>query len=354
LAQSGHAQLIQNLIFFHLPGVTLGTGKPMRRREFITLLGSAVATWPPAARAQQPGMPIVGFLSARSQEDSANLVPAFRAGLGETGYVEDHNVMIEFQWAEGRYDSLPAFARELVAHRVAAIVTTSLAGGLAAKAATSAIPIVFLTGVDPVQFGLVSSLSRPTGNVTGVAILTNTLAPKQLQLLHEVVPTAKFVAFLANPTNPAAESDIREVQSAANTTGQQILVVNASNDGELDAAFTALTQQHAGSLLVMSDPFLNGRIEKIVALAARYALPAMYQFREYPMAGGLMSYGTVLADAYHQMGIYVGKILKGAKPADLPVQQSVKVELLVNLKTAKALSITFPEALLQRADEVIE
>jgi putative ABC transport system substrate-binding protein len=299
-------------------------------------------------------MPTVGFLSARSEEDSANLVPAFRTGLGETGYVEDRNVMIEFHWAEGHYDRFPAFARVLVAHRVAAIVTTSLAGALAAKAATSAIPIVFLTGEDPVQFGLVSSLNRPTGNVTGVSVLSNTLVPKQLQLLREAAPTATLIGFLANPTNPITETDVREVKSAASAARQQVLVVSARDDGELEAAFTALVQQHAGALLVMSDPFLLSRPEKIIALAARNALPVMHQFREFPAAGGLMSYGTDFADAYRQLGIYAGKILKGAKPADLPVQQSVRVELVVNLKTAKALGITFPESILQRADEVIE
>ena len=234
---------------------------------------------------------------------------------------------------------------------MAAIVTTSFAGGLAAKAATSTIPVVFLTGVDPVQFGLVSSLNRPTGNATGVAILSNTLAPKQLQLLHEVVPTATL-GFLANPTNPVAETDVREVQSAASAMGRQILVVNASNDGELETAFAAPT--HAEALLVMSDPFLQSRFEKTAMLAARNALPVMHQFREFPVAGGLMSYGPIFADGWRQLGIYAGKILKGAKPADLPVQQSVKVELIINLKTAKALGITFPESILQRANEVIE
>ena len=326
----------------------------MKRREFITLLGGAATARPLAALAQQPQMPVVGLLGARSQEDSPDLVAEFRAGLGETGFIEDHNVRIEFHWAEGHYDRFPALARELVAHRVAAIVTTSLAGGLAAKASTSTIPIVFSTGVDPVQFGLVSSLSRPTGNVTGVAILTNTLAPKQLQLLREVVPTATLIGFLANPTNPITETDVREVKSAASATRQRVLVVNARDDGELETAFTALVQKHAGALLVMSDPFLLSRPEKIVALAARNALPVMHPYREFPMAGGLMSYGTDIADAYRHLGIYAGKILMGAKPADLPVQQSVKVELIVNVKTAKALGITFPEAILQRADEVIE
>ena len=287
-------------------------------------------------------------------KDSMNLAPAFRAGLGEIGYNEGQNVTIEYRWAEGHYDRLPEFAGELLAHRVAAIVASSSVGALAAKAATSAIPIVFLTGEDPVQLGLVSTLNRPTGNVTGVTVLTNTLAPKQLQLLREVVPTATLIGFLANPTNPITETDVREVKSAASATRQQILVVNARNDGELETAFTALVQQHAGALLVMSDPFLLSRPQKIAALAARNALPVMHQFREFPAAGGLMSYGTDIADGYRQLGIYAGKILKGTKPADLPVQQSVKVELVVNVKTANALGITFPEAILPRADEVIE
>jgi putative ABC transport system substrate-binding protein len=268
-----------------------------------------------------------------------------RAGLGETGFVEDRNVRIESRWANDHYDRLPPLARELVAQRVAVILTSGVAAGLAAKAATAAIPIVFMIGFDPVQYGLVSSLNRPTGN---------TLEPKQLQLLHEVVPTAKLVGFLANPTNPGVESDTRVVQSAASTTGQKIVVVNASNDGEIDTAFEALTQQHAQALLIMADPFLNSRPDKIVALAAHYALPAMYPWREFPKAGGLMSYRTELADAVRQVGIYGGKILKGAKPADLPVQQSVKVEFVLNLKTAKTLGLTVPTALLTTADEVIE
>jgi putative ABC transport system substrate-binding protein len=257
----------------------------MRRREFITLVGGAAATWPLGARAQQPAMPVVGFLSARSREDFADLFAAVRAGLADTGFAEDRNIRIESRWANDHYDRLPSLARELVAQRVAVILTSGVAAGLAAKAATSAIPVVFMIGFDPVQYGLVSSLNRPTGNVTGLAVLTNTLEPKQLQLLHEVVPTAELVGFLANPKNPGAESDIRVVQSAATTTGQHILVVNASNDGELDTAFTVLTQQHVDALLVMADPFLNSRPGKIVGLAARYALPTMYPWREFPKAG---------------------------------------------------------------------
>jgi putative tryptophan/tyrosine transport system substrate-binding protein len=326
----------------------------MRRRDFISLASGTAIALPLAVCAQQQVMPVVGVLSARSAENSADFLAALRAGLGDTGFVEDRNVRIESRWANDHYDRLPTLARELVAHRVAAILTIGVAAGLAAKDATSAIPVIFLIGFDPVEFGLVSSLNRPTGNVTGVAVLTNTLEPKQLQLLHEVAPTAKLVGFLANPTNPGAESDTRVVQSAASTTGQQILVVNASNDNELDTAFTALKQQHAEALLVMADPFLNSRPDKIVALAAHYALPAMYPWRECPMAGGLMSYGTVLADGWRQVGIYGGKILKGAKPSDLPVQQSIKVEFVLNLKTAKTLDLTVPTSLLTTADEVIE
>jgi putative ABC transport system substrate-binding protein len=325
------------------------------RRTFNTLLGGAAVAWPHAALAQQPAMPAVGFLGSRSPEDSANLVAAFRAGLGEIGFVEHRNVTIEFRWAEGHYDRLPALAADLVSRQVSVLAAPGgIAAGLAAKAATTKIPIIFLTGADPVQFGLVSSLSRPGGNVTGVAILTNTLAPKQLELLHEVVPTAMLVAFLVNPKNPIAESDTRDLQSAASTTRQQILVLHGSNESEIENAFAALVQQRAGALLVQSDPFFNSRPEKIIALATHHAIPAMYQWRDFPRAGGLMSYGTVLADAYRQVGIYAGKILQGTKPSDLPVQQSVKVQLVINLKTAKALGLTFPLTLLGRADEVIE
>ena len=326
----------------------------MRRRDVISLLGGAAAVWPLAAWAQQ-AIPVVGFLGSRSPGDSANLVAAFRAGLGESGFVEDRNVMIEFRWAEGHYDRLAPLAADLVSRQVAVLAAPGgIAAGLAAKAATTKIPIIFLTGTDPVQFGLVTSLSRPGGNLTGVAILTNTLAPKQLELLHEVAPTVTLVAFLVNPKNPIAESDTRDLHSAANTTRQQILVLHASNESEIENAFAALVQQRAGALLVQSDPFFNSRPRQIVALAARHAIPAIYQWRDFPAAGGLMSYGTVLADAYRQVGIYAGKILQGTKPSDLPVQQSVKVQLIINLATAKALGLTFPLTVLGRADEMIE
>src|SRR5215204_2837610 len=324
-----------------------------RRREFISLMGGAAA-WPLAARAQQP-LSVIGFLGSRSLEDSAGLVAAFRVGLGESGFVENHNVTIEFRWANGQYDHLPALAADLVTRQVGVLAAPGgIAAGLAAKAATGTIPIIFLTGADPVQFGLVSSLNRPAGNVTGVAILTNTLAPKQLEMLHELVPTARLIAFLVNPKNPIADADTRDLQAAGTTTRQQILVLNASDEPALDNAFMAVVRERAGALLVQSDPFFNSRPDKIVTLAARHAIPTMYQWRDFPAAGGLMSYGTILADAYRQVGIYAGKILKGAKPGDLPVQQSVKVQLVINLKTATALSLEIPPTLLARADEVIE
>jgi putative ABC transport system substrate-binding protein len=275
--------------------------------------------------------------------------------LSETGFVEGRNVILEFRWAEDQYDRLPMLAADLVAHRVAVIAAAGgNPAGLAAKAATTKIPIIFLTGADPVQFGLVKSLSRPDGNLTGVAVLTNTLAPKQLELLREVAPKATVAAFLVNPKNPLAESDTRDVQSAAGTTGQQILILSASNDSDLDNAFAALVQQKAGALLVQSDPFFNSRPDKIVALAARDAIPAIYQWRDFPAAGGLMSYGTDLAEAHRLVGVYTGKILKGAKPTDLPVQQLVKVQFIINLRTAKALGLNVPNTLIGRADEVIE
>jgi putative ABC transport system substrate-binding protein len=327
----------------------------MRRREFFKVIGGgAIAALPLAARAQQAAMPVVGFLGSRSPDDSADLVNAFRAGLSETGFVENRNVIIEYRWAEDQYGRLPMLAADLVAHQVAAIAATGTPAVLAAKAATSKIPIIFLTGADPTQIGLVNSLNRPDGNLTGVAILANTLGPKQLQLLRELAPQAKLVAFLTNPKSPNTKSETRNVQAAAGTTGQQILILSASNDSDLDSAFAALVQQKAEALLVQSDPLFNARADKIAALASRYAIPAIYQLRDFPAAGGLMSYGTDLADAYRLVGVYTGKILQGAKPADLPVQQSVKVQLVINLRTAKALGLNVPNTLIGRADEVIE
>jgi putative ABC transport system substrate-binding protein len=327
----------------------------MRRRDFIKVIAGSTAAWPLAARAQQEAMPVVGFLNSRSPDDSADLVAAFRAGLSETGFVENRSVVIEYRWAEDQYDRLPMLAADFVAHRVAAIAATGgTPAALAAQAATSKIPIAFLTGTDPVQLGLVKSLNRPDGNLTGVAVLNNTLAPKQLQLLRELAPKVKLVAFLTNPKNPITKSNTRDVQTAAGTTGQQILILSAGNDSDLDSAFAALVQQKAEALLVQSDPLFNARADKIVALATRYAIPAIYPWRDFAAAGGLMSYGTDLADAYRLVGVYTGKILKGAKLTDLPVQQLVKVQLVINLRTAKALGVTVPNTLIGRADEVIE
>jgi putative tryptophan/tyrosine transport system substrate-binding protein len=325
----------------------------MKRREFITLLGGAAA-WPFAARAQQPAMPVIGFLSARSADSMTKFLAAFRSGLGESGYVEGRNVMIDFRGAEGRYDRLPGLAADLTARRVAVIVSPAMAPAFAAKAATATIPIVFLTGADPVQFGLVESLNRPGGNLTGLAVLDNTLVPKQLEMLHELVPSATLVAFLVNPKNPIAETDTKDLRAAASITRQQILVLNASTESDLNDAFTALTQQGANALLVQTDPLFIGLHHHIAALAARHRVPAVSSLREFVEAGGLMSYGTALVDAYRQLGLYAGKILKGAKASDLPVEQSVKVELLINLRVAKVLGLTIPPSLLARADEVIE
>jgi putative ABC transport system substrate-binding protein len=326
----------------------------MTRRQFITLLGGAAA-WPLAARAQQPAMPVVGFLNGSSPESLVNAVVAFRTGLSESGYVEGRNVAIEFRWAQGQYQRLPAMASELVDRKVAVIVAGgSVAAGFAAKAATTTIPIVFSSGTDPVKVGLVSSLSRPSGNLTGAFILTAELEAKRLQVLHELVPTATVIGILANPNFPDAESQRRDLQAAAQAIAQRVVFLDAANESDIDAAFASLVQQRAGALLVASDPFLFSRRDQIVALAARHGVPAVYQWRDFAAAGGLMSYGTVLAELYRPMGIYVGRILKGAKPSDLPVQQSTKVELIINLKTAQALGLTVPLPLLGRADEVIE
>ena len=329
---------------------TMLLSRHTRRREFISLLGGATA-WPLAARGQQP-RPVVGLIDSGTPNET--FIAAFRGGLGEMGFVEGRNVVIEFRFAEGHYDSLPTLAADLVARQVAVIAAVGVPPARAAKAATSQIPIIFLTGVDPVQLGLVSNLNRPDGNVTGVTGLTSSLEPKQLELLSELVPTTTLVGFLVNPANPITETETRTVKLAAGTTRQQILVLHASKESEIDSAFATLAQRHAGSLLVQVDPFLIIQRDKIITLAARYALPAIYGLNEFAMAGGLMSYGASLADTFRQLGTYAGKILNGAKPADLPVQQSVKVPLVINLKTAKALGLTVPPTLLARADEVIE
>src|SRR5262249_15647167 len=326
------------------------TGQPMvlgqmKRRDFITLLGAAAASpvlWPLAACAQQSGpTPVIGFVGSRSPEDSAALVAAFRVGLSETGFVEGRNLTIEFRWAEGHYDRLTMLAADLAARRVAVLAAPGgIAAGRAGQAATPAKTIIFFTRADPVQFWLVKSPERPAGDISPVAILTNTVGAKQLELLQEVVPSATLVAFLVNPKNPIAESDTRDLQSAARATRQQILVLNASNDSDVDNAFAALVQQRAGALLVQSDPFFNSRPDRIVALAARHAIPAMSQWRDFPVAGGLMSYGANVEDAFRQAGVYAGRILKGAKPADLPVVQSSRFELVINADTARTLGLT--------------
>ena len=326
----------------------------MRRREFITLVGGAAVTWPFAARAQQ-ALPVIGYLTTGSQESDPIRVSAFQQGLRETGYVEGQNVVIEYHWAQGQYDRLSNLAADLVRRQVTVIVAI---GGtpsvLAAKAATSTIPIIFNIGLDPVPLGLVASLNRPGGNMTGVAILQAELAAKRLELVHELLPTAAVVALLVNPTNPYTELETKAVREAARSLALQLRVLRASTASDIDAAFATLVELRAAALVVSVDSFLTSRNDQIVALAARHAVPAIYGWREFAAAGGLMSYAPSLADGYRQVGVYAGKILKGAKPADLPVQQVVKVELVINLKTAKALGLTVPPSLLARADEVIE
>jgi putative tryptophan/tyrosine transport system substrate-binding protein len=326
----------------------------MRRREFITLLGGA-AMWPLVARAQQSAMTTIGYLSTRSPGEAKYVTDAFTQGLKETGYVEGRNLAIEFRWAELDYDRLPALASDLVRRQVEVIAAVGGAhSGLAAKAATSTIPIVFVSAGDPVTFGLVSSLSRPAGNVTGVSMITVALASKRLELLHELVPAPAAIAMLVNPTSPYVEPETKDVMASARTLGRQVQVLTASTGREIDTAFTTLVQQRVGSLLVSGDPFFDSERDRLVALAARHAVPAIYQWREFAMIGRLMSYGTSILDAYRQSGVYVGKILKGAKPADLPVMQPTKFEFVINLKTSKALGLEIPPKLLTFADEVIE
>jgi ABC-type uncharacterized transport system substrate-binding protein len=325
----------------------------MRRREFIALVGGA-ALWPLVVCAQQSTMPVIGFLEPTTLEKYAPFVEAFRKGLREVDFVEGRNVAIEFRWAEGQYARLPEMAAELVQHKVAVIVATGITAARAAKAATSNIPIVFNTGGDPVKFDLVTSFSRPGQNVTGVASLGKILVAKQLELLKELVPRADAIVFLVNQNNAVAMLDTGDAQAAAAALGKKLIVVEAATKGELERVFTTMVEQHGQAVVVQADPFFLGERDQIVALAARHAIPAIYYVRDYPTAGGLMSYGTSLSDALRLVGNYTGRILKGEKPGDLPVQQSVRTEFVINLKTAKALGLTVPHGLLNAADEVIE
>jgi putative ABC transport system substrate-binding protein len=325
----------------------------MKRREFITLLGGATVAWPVAARAQQPAMPVIGFLSSVSPNAISPLLGAFQKGLNEAGYVEGQNVAIEYRWAEGQYDRLPALAADLVGRRVAVIVANTAAAPVA-KAATATIPIVFTTGEDPVKSGLIASLNQPGGNLTGVVSLNAELGPKRIELLKELVPTATDIGLLVNPANSISEVLTRDAQAASRKLGLQLHVLNAGTERELDAVFARLVQLRADALVIGADAFLSGRSVQVAALATRHAVPTISPYRPFAAAGGLMSYGGSNIDASRLTGVYTGRILKGEKPADLPVQQSTKVEFTINLKTAKTLGLTISIPLLGRADEVIE
>jgi len=327
----------------------------LKRREFITLLGGAAA-WPLAARAQQAKMPVIGYLGVSSFENSAGRsLLAFKRGLAETGYVEDRNVAIEYRWADDQYDRLPALAMELVQRRVAVLAAAGSPAALPAKAATTVIPIVFMIGSDPVELGLVASLNRPGSNLTGVAYLNVEVAPKRLELLHEFVPTAKSIALLVNPANPVvAEAQSKELQAAVSTLGLRLQLVNASNPIEIEDAFATLVRDQVEALQIGVDPLFGNHIDQLVGLATRHKMPTIYAWREFTAAGGLMNYGSSIPDAFRQVGVYTGQILKGAKPADLPVRRPTKLQFVLNLKAAKALGLTVPATLFARADEVIE
>jgi len=327
----------------------------VRRREFITLMGGAAAAWPLAARGQQPAMPVIGFINAASADDYRPMLVAFRKGLEESGYVEGRNVAIEYRWADGRIERLPAMAADLVHRRVKVIAATSSPAALAAKAATGTIPIVFETGTDPIQLGLVASLRQPGGNATGVTQINVEVAPKRLQYLHELIPGARVVALLLNPADAGVtNATATELEAAARLLGLELRVLNASSDSEIDVAFSKLSQSRAGGLVIGGGTFFVSRRERLGMLTVRHAVPTIFQYREFVTAGGLMSYGSDIADAYRLAGLYTGRVLKGDKPGELPVQQATKVEFYINLRTAKTLGLTVPPTLLGRADEVIE
>jgi putative ABC transport system substrate-binding protein len=328
----------------------------MHRRHFITLLGGAAVAWPLAARAQQAAMPVIGYLGVSSFEKSAGRsLHAFKRGLAESGYVEDRNVTIEYRWADDEYDRLPALAVELVQRGVEVLVAAGSPAALPAKAATTVIPIVFMIGSDPVELGLVAGLNRPGGNLTGVAYLNVEVAPKRLELLHELIPTAKSIALLVNPANPVvADAQAKELQAAISTLDLNLMLVKASNPLEMEDAFATLVRERVEALQIGVDPLFGNHVDQLVALAARHKVPTIYPWREFTAAGGLMNYGSSIPDAFRQVGVYTGQILKGAKPAELPVQRPTKLQFVLNLKAAKALGLAIPPTLLARADEVIE